>query len=72
MTLPMLTYEDQVGVRVKLIDYKRMAHIVERMVEDEPQQVQYVLQMWGDAIYKLGIGNPPAMHLKQPLKVVAS
>jgi hypothetical protein len=66
MTLPMRTFEDQVGTRVQLIDYHRMAYIIRKVVEDEPQQTQYLLQEWGEAIAKLGSGQP--VHLKQPLK----
>lgn len=64
----MLTYEDKVGTRVKLIDYHRMSLI---MMDTHPSEAEDVLRAWGDEIYRLGHAHLDVV-LQQPLNMVAS
>lgn len=67
MTLPLTTYEDTVGARIKLINYERMAlELVEIMDLDDATEL---LRRWGEAIYQLGKDHED-VALIQPLKIV--
>lgn len=73
MKLPTTTYEDTVGTRITLINYKHMASLlIEEIGAGELDQIEDMLRWWGDAIYTRGMKHEPPPHLIQPLKAVAS